>query len=115
MPSTPAETSDEDRRERYERVLRIVAYQTGGPQRPLTPDRVVRMLACRAGYDPDDVRSSLQAAVENGDLLRTAREGRTLYARTDDESLQAVVLAEVERDDVDQDLIGRCYTLMGGP
>ena len=117
MATTNSESnhSRTEARERYHRVLRLVDYQSSGPQPPLVSERVIVMLAARAGHDPDDIRSSLQAAVESDDLLRTTRQERTHYARTDEETLEAVVLEAADRDEPDQDLIGQCYTLMADP
>ena len=81
MATTNSESnhSRTEARERYHRVLRLVDYQSSGPQPPLVSERVIVMLAARAGHDPDDIRSSLQAAVESDDSPLSLADVRTLH------------------------------------
>ncbi len=60
--------SRDDRRDEYETVLGIVEHNTGGRQPALARIPSVQQTAIQAGVSAP--RSRLQAAVEQGDLLR---------------------------------------------
>lgn len=67
-------------RERYHRVLRTVAHQSGGPQPPAASKTVVMQLLCGEGaLSRADFHSALQAAITNHDLARFTdpRDGST--------------------------------------
>lgn len=85
-----AETTRAERKEQYERILRIVAKNTGGPVEPqdatISPTYVLQP-ATQIGMSPDEVRKRLQAGVENGDLVCYRGE----YAIRDEESLRKVL------------------------
>ncbi|WP_135535394.1 hypothetical protein [Halostella pelagica] len=58
-------------RDRYQAVLRTVAHQTSPNQLPGARPMTIRLLQATQGqHSHDDVDSSIQAAVSNGDLLR---------------------------------------------
>lgn len=76
-----------DRRERYHKLLRIVEFQTGDPQRPFASKAHVKRLAVQAGVPLDKVDLAMQAAIENGDLL----EWGSRVARSDEASLVEIV------------------------
>jgi hypothetical protein len=100
-----------DRRETYEHVLGIVEHNTGGKQRPTAAWTSVVQIALANGNDHDQVSTAIRAAVENDDLL--SWNGR--LARTDRESLVAVIEAERERESTRTNLIARCNRLMEQP
>lgn len=109
--SQSADGSRADRRERYEHVLGTVQYNTGGPQPALVREFVLLGILGNARIGPDAAKRSIQAAVENDDLL--AHEGA--YAVVDTPSLRAVIEAEVHSDGpTDTDLVGRCNELIDG-
>lgn len=94
------------RKETYERVCRIVAYNTGGPQPPMAALYSVKTIASHAGLDAGQVDRAIRAARENGDLLVDPAGERV--ACCDGESLRAVIDAEVARAEPRPELIGAC-------
>ncbi len=62
------DTTRADRRDEYETLLGIVEHNTGGRQPALARIPSVQQTAIQAGVSAP--RSRLQAAVEQGDLLR---------------------------------------------
>ena len=100
------EPTREDRRDLYEKLLRIVEYNTGDGAPATMAREQVLVTATHAGIDdPKRVRSVLNAAVDNGDLLRV----RGRVARTDVDSLHDVYLEEGGRDNANSELVGWCY------
>jgi hypothetical protein len=81
MSRPDTDTDRAERRDRYEAVLRTVDLNTTEMQSPGAPEHeIVLILAGHGSYTGDEIRSSLQAAVENDDLLRwTGPEGRARY------------------------------------
>lgn len=67
---TNADTTRADRRQEYQTVLRVIELNTGGKQRPMAPMRSIRKICGYGGIDTETVDKRVQAAVENGDLLR---------------------------------------------
>jgi len=65
---TGNDTTRAERRAEYETVLRIVEHNTGGRQPALARIPSVQQTAIQAGVTAP--RSRLQAAIEQGDLLR---------------------------------------------
>lgn len=104
--------SREQRKARYEELLRTVELNTGDPQPPGARRPQILGSLARAGHPTDKAKAALQAAVENEDLLRyTGPEGRTRYALTTDEMLLAVIEAETTRPSPDQEIIAECNQL----
>jgi len=102
-----------DARARYEAVARATRHNRCGAVPGCTArHQPLLALVAHGRYDPGGVRASLQAAVETGDLLCIRRDGRVHYAVVDEQSLLAVVEAEVGRDDPDRELIARCNDLL---
>jgi len=62
------DTTRAERKDEYETILRIVEGNTGGKQPALARAASVKQVAISAGVTAP--RSRLQAAVENGDVLR---------------------------------------------
>ncbi|WP_135302656.1 hypothetical protein [Haloarcula amylovorans] len=66
----PDENEDVDTKHRYDRVLSVVDHQSSPKQRPGVRPRVVyQTLACYAVYTRSGLKASIQAALDNGDLL----------------------------------------------
>lgn len=105
-------STDSDPRRVYERVLRIVQYNTGGPQ----PASVWRLstvsIATNAGMDSNQVDKAVRAARDNGDLLAHDRDGHTRLARTDTASVRSLLLEEADREPSDKALVGKCNRLL---
>lgn len=104
VSSDTQEISKQARKETYERVLAIVEKNTGGEQQALVSDFVVRQIATQAGMYGPQVIKAICAAATNGDLLRW--QGK--LARTDEESLLAIIEDEVEKDHPRHLLIAEC-------
>lgn len=105
--------------ELYQGVLEAADYQTGGP-RTLFPAGVTRETlanAVRQGttHSPEAVRSAIETAVANDDLLAWEdRSGATRYTPTDEASLRELVGAQNALDEPRQALIERAAALIGG-
>lgn len=108
--------SRQARRDRYEAILRVVDYQTGGPDTALPAGvraTTIGQNRTHAGEDWQDVESALQAAVEHDDLLRYRdRDGHVRYTRRTVDGLQALVATEAQHEHPDQDLIARCNRIL---
>lgn len=107
-------TDAQDRRERYEKVLRVVEYNTAGldepsPQLPAASLTSVVSIATDYGGDRhsgEQVRAAIAAAVENGDLIRFEdAEGTARLARTTKTALQQVAVWAAERDEPDREVV----------
>lgn len=105
MNDTPNRTTDPAAV--YRRLLGIVEHNTGGPQPPMAWERSIRTIAGHAGLDSEAVGKAIRAARGNGDLITVTRDGRRL-ARTDEDSIRAVLEWEVERDDPSKELVAKC-------
>ncbi|MGK7294640.1 MAG: hypothetical protein ACNS61_02290 [Candidatus Wenzhouxiangella sp. M2_3B_020] len=111
-----------DRKHRYERVLRTVEYQTGGPESIQTAgvsqSTVVMLLVAQSHHERSGVMKALRAGVENGDLFRwtTTPERDTRwdvkYARTTDAALRAVVAEQNARDEPNTEVIEAAAALL---
>lgn len=89
------DTTRAERRDEYETLLSIVEQNTGGRQPALARIPSVKQTAIQAGVTAP--RSRLQAAVENGDLLRI----RDRVVRTTEEGLRdALGELNAQRQDV---------------
>lgn len=99
-------------KKRYEDTLSIVHHQTSPAQTAMVSEQYVKLLLCEKGHETDKLRSTLQAAVNNGDLVRSKRYGCPRYARTTEESLLRVISAEEQRDNPNRKLIARCNQLL---
>lgn len=108
----------EDRRDRYESVLRAVEYQTGGPNSPSPQPAGARQstvavtLAAHGQWTPDGVRRSVRAAVENGDLFRWLDGTQWRLARTDADALREVIAEQNQRETPNTELIERVAAVM---
>jgi hypothetical protein len=113
-------TSERNKRKRlYHRVLRVVRYQTGGPDVPNDQPAGARLpvilgsLCTEASVS--DAQRAIRAAVENGDLLvYEGADGRRRYARTTDRGLRSLIAEQADRVPPRRDLIGRCNRLLHG-
>ena len=96
------ETSDEvDTQQRYERVLSTIHLNTRDPQPPGATPRTIRLaLVAHGPYeDADGIDSSLQAALDNDDvILWRDRDGRKRFTTTRDADLRELIGAENERE-----------------
>lgn len=96
------------RREQYEKILRIVEHQTGGKQSALAPKTSIRITAAHAGMRKEDARKRIQAAIENGDIF----EWHGQVALVDEPSIEAVRDEEIEADITRKRLIGKCNGIL---
>lgn len=107
-------------KERYQKVLRVVEYQTTGPDGGLPAGArrsTVHQIACQYGYyDADGMLRAEKAAVAAGDLIPWRdREGRLRLTRTDESSLRDLIADENRRDDTCIELVERCGNLIEDP
>lgn len=95
MASSSAEQSGhptrQERRERYESVLRTVDLNTTPMQRPWVSEWAIVANRSQAGVPRDETRATLQAAVENGDLIRLGSGRRCAYCRNEQATLERAV------------------------
>lgn len=61
-----------DRDDLQRSILRIVEYNTGGPQPETVAEHVIVQLASRADYEPGVVRDALDTLVADGALERVS-------------------------------------------
>lgn len=107
-----------DRRERYERVLSAIAHNSSAdPDNPMRPSvaeaTVLVVLAYHADYDPDGVKRTIEAADQNGDVVRFHDgNNQPRLCLVDEKHLRALQAREGGRDDPDAELIGRCHRLL---
>jgi len=105
-----SETEDDvDPQERYERVLSTIHLNTGDPQLPGATPRTIRLtLVAHGPYDKAGINSSLQAGLDNDDvILWRDRDGRKRFTTTRDEDLRKLIGAENERDHPATELIAQ--------
>jgi len=108
-----AETADEngevDTEKRYKRVLSAIHLNTGDPQPPGCRPRTIRnILVAEGPYTKSGVNSSLQAALDNGDvILWRDPDGIKRFTRTLDEDLRDLIGSENERDHPATELIAQ--------
>jgi len=108
--NTTDQSDDEvDTQERYDRVLSVIHLNTGDPQPPGCRPRTIRKILVAEGpYSKDGVNSSLQAALDNGDvILWRDPDGIKRFTRTLDEDLRKLIGAENERDHPATELIAQ--------
>lgn len=115
---TPPTSERNVRKRTYNRVLRVVRYQTGGPSVPNDQPAGVRLpvilgIVC-GEVDQNTAHRAVRAAVENGDLLAYEDGGRTRYARTTERGLRNLIEEQAQRVPPDKSLIGRCNRLLHG-
>lgn len=94
--TTPDTADRDERKRRYEEVVRVVELQTSGDLLPWVRECHVTLNRYHAGYDPDAIHRTLQAAVENGDVVRWTREGNTVYTPRTEAALRRVIEREVK-------------------
>lgn len=104
-------------KERYQKILRVVEYNTGGPDDPVpagASTSTVQQIACQYDYyDGEALKRSRAAAIKAEDLLIwRGRDSRLRLTRTDEESLKGLIAAENCRDDTCVELIERCRELL---
>jgi len=110
------ETTRDERRQTYERVLGIIEHNTVYNQPAFIAEHRIRRHAAQTGVDTDRTDSVLQAGVRNGDLLRINRERPdcedvTLYAYArDTDHLRAAADAVTEWDDVSESFVAEVTT-----
>lgn len=92
--------ADTTSREAYEAVLRTVDHH-----RPKMSDRgVLTVLAAHGKHDAEQVKTAMQAAVENGDLVRVG----DAVVPAEEDALMAVIDREAARESPDNQTIARC-------
>ena len=96
------------RRGEYRKVLRIVEYNTGGPQPAMASTSSIRTVAAHAGMDNDVVTKRIRAAVENGDLL----EHEDRVTLVDEGSIEAARDEAIEAEPTQYELVGECNVLL---
>lgn len=102
-----------NRRERYQRVLRTIDYQTGYPdshQRAgVTRPTLTAILVNHTGIPLDRAKATIQAAIQNDDVFQYRdRDGRPRLALATPEGLRAVIAEENHREHPDLELIEAC-------
>lgn len=109
-------TGERSAQETYERVMGVIKYNTGDPQPCGIRWSTLLTIACSHGQeDPEDVRTAIQAANHNDDILVwTDREGHERFTRADNEDLLLeVVERQTAREDPDHDVVAEANELLG--
>jgi len=116
----PDESTLDDRREEYERVLSTIRHNTGHPMAPLVARPALGLvLVAHGSLTSDTVRARLRAAREQGDVIvwghpdGTPRYGLADAAHldaADEPALTRIIETEVAADQPDKQLIGWCNT-----
>lgn len=114
----PTETADgQEKKERYESLLRTIECQTGGPNQTSSQASLVpqsSILVCTAAHgqwDVNNIRRALHTAVENGDVLRVRREDVRLSLTTE-QALRAVIAEQNMSGSPDMKLIEHAASLL---
>jgi len=108
--STDATDDEVDPQERYKRVLSVIHLNTGGPQLPGCTIRTIKQTLIANGpyEDPSGIDSSLQAALNNDDvILWRDRDGCKRFTMTRDEDLRDLIGAENEQEHPATELIAQ--------
>lgn len=107
--NTADQSDDVDTQERYDRVLSVIHLNTGDPQPPGCRPRTIRKILVAEGpYTKAGVNSSLQAALDNGDvILWRDPDDIKRFTTTRDEDLHDLIGAENERDHPATELIAQ--------
>jgi hypothetical protein len=109
-----------DRRARYEALLSTIDKNTAtdpsDPRRPSVAQAAVLVsMSAHADRDPETVKQTIQAATENGDVLRwRGREGDPRLALVREPDLRELQRVEGARDHPNGELVGRCHQLLAG-
>lgn len=108
MMAAESETR-EDRRKRYDAVVRVVDHQTSETQPPgVRPRYVTRILSPR--FEPDEIRGALKAARENGEMFAYRDStGTVRYTPRTEAKLKRLYHRVAGREHPDQELVGRVY------
>ena len=99
------------RREEYEKLLRILDYQTAttdSNQPALLSRMELRNAATNAGMDRETMKKRLRAAVENGHVLEWHGE----FALVTEEKIEAVRDQEIAAENQRKMLIGKCNIIL---
>ena len=105
-------TDRAERRDVYQRVVGTVQKNTTRSQ-PVTLREEVLTQTVTGRWTLDQVKTAIQAAVENGDLLQVVdADGELRYAHCDRESLEALIEREVAKESPRKNVIGRCNQLL---
>lgn len=112
----PTTGRDLEPREVYEKLCRIVEYNTGppGPQLPAIPVHTVRVHAEHANISQDEVSKALRAHRENdldGFIRYEDPEGIDRLVLTDPEMVWAAARYEADRDDPDREVVTTLYRI----
>ena len=76
---------------------------------------ILVVLSVHADFDPENIRQTIRAADDNGDVFRYLdHENCPRLCIVDDAHLQALQAREGSREDPDAELIGRCHQLLHG-
>ena len=109
--------SDRSSKEIYEKVLRVVDYQTTGPGGDLPAGvkegTLYKILVADGPFSHDETDRARRAALENGDLLRwRGPEGRVRYAVVEEDALRDVIGEQNTRENLNEELVMRCKQLI---
>lgn len=94
-------------KERYQRLLRVLAYNTTEQQLPAARRHSIKHIMCMAGFEPDNVEKSIRVACERGDIWSLiGPDGVARLALMAEDDLQRVVEWIVEDEHPHQELHG---------
>lgn len=104
-------------KEVYESLLRVVDYQTTGPDDDLPAivreAPLYKILVAEGPFSHGAADRARRAALENGDLLRwRGPESRMRYAVVREDALRDVVAEQNTRDQLNEELVMRCKQLI---
>lgn len=103
--TTPTDASS---RERYETLLRVLDYQSGGRQGPAPRRHCIMGVLCHAGWGPADMAATIKAARDNDDLWQFTdpAAGTERLVLATPAALRATATWLAERDDPPTELVG---------
>lgn len=100
----------------YKLLLRVVDYQTGGPDETLpamvSGGSLYGTLVSKGDLSHEQADTARRAALQNDDLLKwPGPEGRDRYALVEDDALRDVIEEQANRENPDRELIATCNKL----
>lgn len=115
--SDPRAQSGRSSKEIYEKVLRVVDYQTTGPDGDLPAgvkeSSLYTVLVANGDLEHSAADRARRAALENGDLLRwRGPEGRVRYAVVEEDAPRDVIGEQNTRENLNEELVMRCKQLI---
>lgn len=94
-------------RQEYEHVLRMIEYNTGGPQPAMMDFRSLMTIVRHSTLEGEDALDRLQIAQDRGEII-TYQTDCLRVALATEESLRAIIEEQAASEHPDEELIGEC-------